>query len=134
MSPVHPNSLANLRPQQAGEPSINRKGHNQYTYRRDFEAYVEQIAKELDKNGTPNVEALARKAWALAMGGDKVAFCEVLARVWPKVEKHEHTGADGGPVEISRAEEWAELRGAMARVLPAGDGNPRINGNGKSAS
>jgi len=89
--------LGNLIPPKPGEVR-NPKGHNQYTYRRTFEGQIEALLKSKNQCGESNSELIANKAIELAKNGDKIAFGEVLKRLWPATEKHEVTGKDGEPL------------------------------------
>ena len=94
---------ANLRPIQPGQV-LNPEGKNQWTVtRKEFERYVALIATE-PSDGDPAItkgEALARKAWELALKGDRVAFREVLRRIWPVSNRLELSGSEGGPMAFT---------------------------------
>jgi len=128
---VHPNSLANLKPWKPGQ-SGNPAGRP--SYRDTFEHQIQRISEELDESECTNVEALARKAWELALAGNPVAFVPVLDRVWPKVSRHELEARISGSVEVTSDREWAELTRALDRLEPEAPRIPakRSNGNGAS--
>jgi len=96
---AHHNSIKNLRPAKPGDVR-NPKGHNQYTYRKDFEKHIDDLCREMVNNKEPRAKVLARKALELAEEGDSRALTEVLARMWPKTERHEHRFPDGGTVHV----------------------------------
>lgn len=74
----------------------NPEGRNQYTYRREFEAAVDEMLREAsdEKPERSRAAVLADKALALAEAGDTRVLGEVLARVWPKPASFqlEHSG------------------------------------------
>ena len=98
----------NLTPVKAGDPPLNPEGRNQYTYRREFETTITNLLK--GKLTKPELDALDLPPYILhiaesgelkrgeliaivtvyrAMKADKDGMAEALARLWPKVEKHE---------------------------------------------
>jgi len=105
--------LANLRPPIKPGEVRNPQGHNQYTYRRNFEKAVDQalggkLSPELKQFIPESVlpliegredlttgEAIALVQIAKTLTGDEKATSETLARLWLKTERHEHTGPDG---------------------------------------
>ena len=116
----------NLRPIQPGQV-LNPEGKNQWTgTRREFERHIALIADE-PSDGDPSItkaEALARKAWELALKGDRVAFREVLKRLSPEVKtvlsgQDPNSGPVQAQVDISSLndEERAMLRKLAAKAL-----------------
>jgi len=124
---------SNLKPIKPGQV-LNPEGKNQWTgTRKEFERYIARVAAE-PSDGDPTItkaEALARKAWELALKGDKVAFREVLKRVWPEVQKHEVSRADHAPPAFTPLENLdAADRATMLRLaqkaIRGGDGKPLV--------
>jgi hypothetical protein len=76
----------------------NPTGINGYTYRRKFEDAIEKALTTAEADGRCGAEVLAEKVLELARAGEEAMVREVLARAWPKVDKHEVSGADGGPI------------------------------------
>jgi hypothetical protein len=127
--------LAGLKPVAKGEVR-NPKGINQYssTYRLDFEKSIdlmlkgplteklrERIPEELRELVEAHPEMTAGQAIALAqvvrsLEGDERAITATLERLWPKTERHELTGADGGAVEVAGESPWDVLAGRVDRV------------------
>jgi hypothetical protein len=102
----------NLKPIQPGEVR-NPTGRNQYSYRLDFERTMGRLLKgaltqeEIEALDLPahildlaegddltRGELIALVVTWRAMKGDRDGMAEALARLWPKVERHEHTVAD----------------------------------------
>jgi hypothetical protein len=94
----------------------------------------EQVYKVLDEEqegtgGWDRHEALARVIVDMMLKRNPTIIKEYLARAWPQVQRHEHAGDGGGPIEIVSGGEWASL----ARALPSVGEGPtrrRVNGNG----
>ena len=120
-----------------GEPARNPTGRNQYTNnaRRKFEKAIDEIvAGDLTPEllalipdhlrplfqGLPAIstaEAMALTTVGDALAGDDRVRAAAIERLWPKTEKHEHSGPDGRPVEIARAGGWNAVSRGMARVV-----------------
>jgi len=115
--PPHPG----LNPAKPGEVR-NPKGINQYTYRGDFERSIDALLKgklsgpEIEDLKLPDhirhvVEAgevtrgevIAMITVAGAMMGEKERLAEVLARLWPKISKHEIEDTAGTLAALIRA-------------------------------
>ena len=120
MCPPRPGS-EHLKPAKPGEIR-NPKGINQYTYRRDFEHSIDALLK--GKLTAPEIEDLKLPAHirhvveagevsrgeviamitvAGAMMGEKERLAEVLARLWPKISKHEIEDTAGTLAALIRA-------------------------------
>jgi hypothetical protein len=131
----------------------NPVGTNQYTYRRNFERSIDrmlngEISPELLDLVPETVQRMIQDGADLTTGevialcqivrtleGDEKATAESLARIWPKTDKHEVTGADGRALEISRESSVEELTGRLARIGArsggtADDPEPKPNGSG----
>ena len=106
----------NLRAIQPGE-ARNPTGRNQYTYRREFERSIDRLLAgefpdgERERVGIPpevlkllpegatRGEVIAHVAVLRAVQGDEKVQPDVLARLWPKLNRHQLTGLDDAPVE-----------------------------------
>jgi len=110
-----------LIPNKPGEVR-NPEGHNQYTYRRDFERSIDELLKgklsesEIeDLKLPPHIrhvvetgevsrgEVIAMITVAGAMMGEEKRLAEVLARLWPKTSKHEIEDTAGTLAALIRA-------------------------------
>ena len=100
----------------------NPKGNNQYTYKRNFENSIDKLlagdvtdeylnlvpshvrelidARMAAGDKLTRGEVLALITVAGAFQGDEKQLPEVLKRLWPTTEKHEHSTPDG-PLELS---------------------------------
>ena len=91
-----------------GDPPLNPKGNNQYTYRRDFERSITLLLKgnlreeEVEALNLPDYILHIAESGALtrgeliavitvykAMQGNKDGMAEALGRLWPKTTKIE---------------------------------------------
>ncbi len=79
---VHPNSLANLKPNRGGCPGPNPEGRNQWTYRR-------KALEALDKRISKNVDEAVDPVWDALLAGEPWACKLVWDRILPVVQKHE---------------------------------------------
>jgi hypothetical protein len=100
----------------------NPAGRNQYSTRRDFERAIASLLGEPPTNAercsleipasvraqirpeTTRGELLARVLLYRALEGDERMLVEVLARVWPKTDRHEVAAWGGADVRFS----WQE--------------------------
>jgi hypothetical protein len=80
---------------EATHPNVlNPKGRNQYTYRRDAEAIFDKLLRSIDpKSGKSVGEQILEGLLELAKAREEWAVQTVLARILPKVERLEHSGA-----------------------------------------
>lgn len=90
----------------------NPKGHNQYTYRREAEAAFDKLLRSWAADGSKRTraEAIIEKAMELAEAGKPYALDQILKRILPAVEKHEHSIA--GVSDESLFDRLAALRRA----------------------
>lgn len=121
MCPPSQRSIDNLVPPKPGEVR-NPEGHNQYTYRRDFERAIDTLLKgEPSERETADLklpdhiryvveagevsrgEVIAMITVAGAMMGEEKRLAEVLARLWPKISKHEIEDTAGTLAALIRA-------------------------------
>jgi len=110
-------SLANLRPQRAGEPGHNRTGKNQWTLQN-------AALKALEERGRENPEDLVEPVWRAHLRGKPWACRLVWERALPAVQRHD--------IDLHGLNESA-LETALDRFLTTGEeaGVPaKPNGNG----
>lgn len=93
---------------------LNPEGRNQYTYISEAEQDLDKWLREKE-NGQTNSSAIIERLVIDAKSGVSHGYAMklVLDRILPAVNKHEHTGAGGGPIALSSAAEWDELTSAM---------------------
>jgi hypothetical protein len=87
-----------LIPQRSDEPGRNPTGRNQYTYRKAWEAEVERKLKgKVNGEISTVLEDIADELLMQARKGKPWAMREVLKRVWPEVQRHEHIDTAAPP-------------------------------------
>ena len=77
----------------------NPTGKNQYTYRTAWNRAM-NAALLANANGVKNqtvIDDLVQKLVQQAQDGQPWAFKAILARVWPEVQRHEHSEAPTAP-------------------------------------
>jgi len=97
----------------------NPKGINQYTYRREAEKAFDRMLSEF-ADGRTRAEAVIDKALELAEKGKPYALDQILKRILPVVEKHEHS------LTASGDESLVDRLAAIARAK-------RANGHDREA-
>jgi len=111
---------ANLMPPVAPGEVRNPKGINQYTYKRKFENMIDKLCngsisdkdlkslpswvRDAIEPGMSGGEALAKVSFLGALAGDGKMHPELLKRIYPATERHEHTGAGGEALNHSALE------------------------------
>jgi hypothetical protein len=116
----------------------NPQGKNQWDYRRAFEdaitrlmrgeittellEFVPEYMRPLVSEDMEMGEFIALQQAVRTLQGDEKAVSESLARIWPKVDRHELTGRDGGAMEVASEGGWAELSGRLAVVRRRSEG------------
>lgn len=103
--------LAGLKPVKPGEVR-NPTGKNQWTYRADFER---SVARLMDAHGESIAERLVHGA---LRGKDLRLMLALLERVFPRVERHEHSG------DIAVSADLAALEARLARAAGARSAAP----------
>lgn len=133
--PSDPNRTADGR---FGEGNCaNPAGKNQWDYRRHFEEAITKLLRgEIDPellefipedirplvgNVTTMGEFLALQQAVRTLQGDEKSVSESLARIWPKTERHELTGRDGGPMEVASEGGWDGLTSRLDVVRRRGE-------------
>ena len=126
---------ANLTPIQPGQV-LNPEGINQYSYRKAFEgsmtkllqAPLGELLEFVPESVKPHIPEDASAAEVIALmqlvgtlEGSEKPFAASLERIWPKVERHEHTGVDGEPMAIASEPAWHQLSGRMAGITTRQD-------------
>lgn len=94
-----------------------------------FAEHCRKILREVDPDGLDactNEVSVARMFIDWVKREENVpeaTWREFLKRVWPEVQRHEHTGADGGPLEVASAGA-AEFARILDRLAPEDEGGP----------
>ena len=106
-----------LRPQRSDEPGHNPTGRNQYTYRKDWEAEVERKLKgKVNGELSTVLSDIADTLLEQARKGKPWAMQLVLKRVWPEVQRHEHTDVAAPPQHSPLEALNPEDRATMLRL------------------
>lgn len=107
----HPKMVAQrFKPGQSGNPAGTQK-------RPTMETLVAKVLDErIPGSDKTKREALARVFVDEMLKRKGYAIKEYLEREWPKVQKHEVSGPDGDPLEISGESAWDRLSSSMDRV------------------
>jgi len=113
-----------FKPGQSGNP----KGR---PARPSFESIVANILDEkIPTTDMKKREALARVFVDMMLQRNPAMMREYLLREWPAVLRHELSGEGGGPIEVTRTDEWD----AFARALPVVEVGSGANGKGGNGS
>lgn len=111
---------ANLKPPWPKGTSGNPGGRPKSVTLSD--AYAKELGSELD-DGTTKAEAVARRMVAKAMRGNLAAASEISDRTEGKpTQRNEHSGPDGGAIEIKSFQYGHAVAGIAPR--PVGDSEP----------
>jgi len=106
-----------LKPQRAGEPGHNPTGKNQYTYRKIWEQEITAgLNSAMNGEKATIMQGLVDKLLSEASKGKPWAMQLVMKRVWPEVQRHEHTDVAAPPQHSPLEALNAEDRATMLRL------------------
>jgi hypothetical protein len=150
VSEARARSLANLRPPWKPGEVANKTGRNHYTYKRAFETAMDalvagdlrpeyldflppHIRPLIQDCEMTSAEVMALIQFVDTLRGEPTALDKSIDRIWPKVDRHELSGRDGGPLEIASESGWARLGSELAVVSrrnESTEGDRETPGNG----
>ena len=90
------------------------------SHRTQMQRMIDAQLAEAMKTRESAAEFVEDACHAIENPKDDPAFTAlVLNRVWPAVTQVEHSGADGGPIEVTSAGEWSRLCEIFGDELPS---------------
>ena len=120
-----------FKPGQSGNPAGRPK-------RESFESIVARVLEEkVPGTDMKKREAMARVFIDMLLNRNPAMMKEFLSREWPVVMRHELAGEGGGPIEVTRPDEWDAFASSLSRLgdgqrdaVAGGNGSAKPNGGG----